>query len=101
MSNTSNASDSRHPETGKEQPSFINLPYPVVVFQLQQILLRHGFDIDTARTCAEVFATNSLEGVYSHGVNRFPKFMEYLKAGHIKPDKQAICKSSIGSIWIG
>lgn len=103
MSDTRNQPDSRQPETGNQEPSFLNLPFPVVVFQLQQILLRNGFDMETAKTCAEVFATNSLEGVYSHGVNRFPKFMEYLKAGHIKPDKQAICKSSIGSIeqWDG
>lgn len=103
MSNTHNQPGSRHPELGKEEPSFLNLPFPVVVFQLQQILLRNGFDMETAKICAEVFATNSLEGVYSHGVNRFPKFMEYLKAGHIKPDKQAICKSTIGSIeqWDG
>ena len=36
-----------------------------------------------ADECATLFADTTLTGVYSHGVNRFPRFIEQLKAGHI------------------
>lgn len=82
---------------------FVHIPYQDVVSRLERILLRHNLPPAAARTCAQIFATNSLEGVYSHGVNRFPKFIEYLKAGHIRPDKHAVPKNRIGCIeqWDG
>ena len=82
---------------------FIHIPYHDIVAQLEKILLSHNFPADQARTCAEVFATNSLEGVYSHGVNRFPKFIEYVQAGYVIPGKQAVKKHAAGSIeqWDG
>lgn len=82
---------------------YLHLPYPEVVSTLEQILLKNNFPPSAAKTCAEIFATNSLEGVYSHGVNRFPRFIEYLEAGHIKPDKHAVPVNRIGSIeqWDG
>lgn len=85
------------------QPDYLHIPYHEIVSTLEQILLSRNFPPSAARTCAEIFATNSLEGVYSHGVNRFPKFMEYLEAGYIKPGKQAVLKHAIGSIeqWDG
>lgn len=111
MANHSNSPDSRKPATGSSpsaeaqagHPDFIHIPYQEVKSQLEQILLMHNFPTYAARTCAEIFATNSLEGVDSHGVNRFPRFMEYLKAGHIKPGKHAVPVNRIGSIeqWDG
>ena len=103
MATTSKAEDNRHPATGNRQQDFLHIPYNEIISRLEQILLNNNFPPAAAQTCAEIFATNSLEGVYSHGVNRFPKFMEYVKAGHIKPGKQAILKHSVGSIeqWDG
>ena len=93
----------RKPETGTPDTDFLYIPYEEIISRLEQILVKSNFPPAAAKTCAEIFATNSLEGVYSHGVNRFPKFMEYVKAGHIQPGKQAILKHSVGSIeqWDG
>lgn len=81
----------------------LHLPYAEIKSTLHQILLTHNFPEHQAQTCAEIFATNSLEGVYSHGVNRFPKFIEYVKAGHVKPGNQAVCKHQAGALeqWDG
>jgi 3-dehydro-L-gulonate 2-dehydrogenase len=67
------------------------------------ILKRHGFDEKTASICAEVFTTNSVDGVYSHGVNRFPRFVGYVKDGYVKYDAIPVCKHRAGAIeqWDG
>ena len=85
------------------KPEYLHIPYPELRSALDTILLKNGFPEKAARTCAEVFATNSLEGVYSHGVNRFPKFVEYVRAGNVKPDKQAVCKHQARALeqWDG
>ena len=53
-----------------------------------EILLSHGFEKYKAETCAEIFTQNSIDGVYSHGVNRFGRFVEYLQKGYIKKDAE-------------
>jgi 3-dehydro-L-gulonate 2-dehydrogenase len=84
-------------------PDYLHLPYNEIVSTLEDILVKNSFSRKDSRSLAEIFATNSLEGVYSHGVNRFPRFMEYLSDGHIKPDKKAVLKHAAGSIeqWDG
>ena len=48
------------------------------------ILLANGFQLEKAKACAEVFTSNSIDGVYSHGVNRFARFIEYIQNGYVK-----------------
>jgi 3-dehydro-L-gulonate 2-dehydrogenase len=56
----------------------------------REILLQHDFTEEKATLCANIFAENSLDGVYTHGVNRFPRFVEYVRKGFILPDKEAV-----------
>jgi 3-dehydro-L-gulonate 2-dehydrogenase len=51
-----------------------------------RVLLTLGFSEPKAKKCAEILTLNSLEGVYSHGVNRFAVFVKHIQAGHVKPD---------------
>jgi 3-dehydro-L-gulonate 2-dehydrogenase len=71
--------------------------------QLRRVLLKQGFAETAARTCADIFTTNSVDGVYSHGINRFVRFIEGVKAGYIQPNIEPVRKSSTGSIeqWDG
>ena len=82
---------------------FHRVPFAEVESKLGQILVKHGFSYAKAKTCAGVFVGNSLDGIYSHGVNRFVKFIELVKEGHVQPNHDAICKHSVGSIeqWDG
>jgi 3-dehydro-L-gulonate 2-dehydrogenase len=69
----------------------------------EKILLRLGFGQRPAAICAEVFTSNSVDGVYSHGVNRFPRFVSYTKSGLINPNATAACIHTMGGIeqWDG
>ena len=42
---------------------------------LSGVLQKLGFTPDRARLAARLFADASRDGVYSHGVNRFPRFL--------------------------
>ncbi len=52
------------------------------------ILKKTGFTDQKAERIAEIFTTNSLEGIYTHGVNRFPRFVRNTRDGYIKPDAE-------------
>jgi 3-dehydro-L-gulonate 2-dehydrogenase len=53
----------------------------------EKILIENGFSGHNAEKCADIFARNSLEGVYSHGVNRFHRFVRNVVEGLIKPNE--------------
>lgn len=68
-----------------------------------QVLSKHHFVREKATTLARVFMENSLDGVYSHGVNRFPRFIEYVKKGFVNIDKEPVIHGKAGAIeqWNG
>lgn len=67
------------------------------------VLTNLGFKETKALQCAEIFTTNSLDGVYTHGVNRFPKFVQYVKNGYIKINAEPSIINAFGGIeqWNG
>lgn len=71
--------------------------------EFKRILIKNGFNPENADTCAGIFTRNSLEGVYSHGVNRFPRFVKNIGEGFIKPDAVPTIVHKTGSLeqWNG
>ncbi len=67
------------------------------------ILLKTGFGKEKAEQLATVFTQNSLDGIYTHGVNRFPRFIEYTKNGYVKKDAEPSLRSKHNGIeqWDG
>lgn len=68
-----------------------------------RVLENHAFKHEDAMDAAKIFADNGLFGVYSHGLNRFPVVVDYLKKGVIDPKIQAKCVMKIGCMerWDG
>ena len=67
------------------------------------ILVQHGLTEKKAALCADIFTANSIDGIYTHGVNRFPRFINYLKNGFVAPDAEPSLVSKFGGIeqWNG
>src|SRR5271154_159494 len=51
------------------------VPYPELLETLRGVLLKLGFEAARAELCARLFAETTRDGVYSHGVNRVPRFV--------------------------
>ncbi len=62
------------------------------------ILLKYGFSKSKASKCAEIFTANSIDGVYTHGVNRFPVFAEYVKEGLVDKDAEPSLQAAFNGI---
>jgi 3-dehydro-L-gulonate 2-dehydrogenase len=69
----------------------------------QHALLKQGFTEDKAKKLAAIFTTNTVEGVYTHGVYRFPRFIQYVKDRLVKKDAEPSFVSGFGGIeqWNG
>ncbi len=70
---------------------------------LAEGLVRNNVEEEVAKECAKLLVENSLDGIYSHGVNRFPRIISYLKKGYIKPEAKPEKQMSLGAFeqWDG
>ncbi|HYC85265.1 MAG TPA: 3-dehydro-L-gulonate 2-dehydrogenase [Chryseosolibacter sp.] len=69
----------------------LRVPHETMRDVLYGILQKAHVPETKAKVCAEVFTSNSLEGVYSHGINRFSRFLSYIDKGIIKVDHDPVC----------
>ena len=85
-------------ETGE-----IRIPYEELRDFLAAKLEKLGFAADRANLCASLFADASLDGVYSHGVNRFPRFVRAVRNGVVNPAATPELVSRFGALerWDG
>jgi 3-dehydro-L-gulonate 2-dehydrogenase len=83
--------------------NMIRITFEEMKTQFREVLIHHNFSVPKAEQCAEIFAGNSLDGIYSHGVNRFPRFVEYIQKGYIKIDAEPKKIASVGNLeqWDG
>jgi len=63
----------------------IRIPYETVKTNLLEILRKYGFTEKRADLCADLFIQASLDGVSSHGLDRFPVFLDMIRKGRVIP----------------
>jgi 3-dehydro-L-gulonate 2-dehydrogenase len=81
----------------------IRIPFEKMKSEFIRILLSIGFSDLSAEQCADIFAMNSVDGVNSHGINRFPRFVKNTLEGFIKPEAVPTLLHGVGSLeqWNG
>ena len=81
----------------------MRIPFAELKSIFKEILLRHSFDDRKAEICATIFAENSRDGVHSHGLNRFPVFIQQVRDGFIKVNEEPELIFANGAIeeWDG
>ena len=70
---------------------------------LYKLFVKYNFTDEKAKLMAKVHTESTLVGVNSHGINRVPRFIEYVENGLVKIDAEAEKAETFGSIerWDG
>lgn len=81
----------------------MRIKYEELENKFKNILASRGFSEENAKAAASVFARNSLDGIYSHGVNRFPRVIGYIDKGEIDSTAIATPELKLGAFerWNG
>jgi 3-dehydro-L-gulonate 2-dehydrogenase len=69
--------------------AMIRVPLPELSATLLLVLHGHGFEGEDAELCARLFVEASLDGVSSHGVHRFPRFVKMVRDGVVDAHARA------------
>ena len=88
---------------GESENILVYIPFDEMKNTFQSVLSKKGFEEERASVCAEIFATNSYDGVLSHGVYRFKRFIEFIEKGIVKKDASPSLTSKFNGIeqWNG
>ena len=70
---------------------------------MRDVLVRYGMEPDRADHCARLFADSSRDGVASHGVNRFTRFVAMIRNGMVDIHAHPVRVSTRGALerWDG
>lgn len=81
----------------------MRIPFHQLQQELERVLVKTGFAPERAQRCAQLFAETSRDGVYSHGLNRFPRFINYIRQGYINVQAEPILigKNGVLEQWNG
>jgi 3-dehydro-L-gulonate 2-dehydrogenase len=81
----------------------LRVPQDELLNALLRVLLKLGFTEERARHCAQLFVETTRDGIYSHGLNRFPRFVRTIQNGLVDVDAQPNLVQSFGSLerWDG
>lgn len=79
------------------------ISYQQLKAEFKRILLTLNFSDAKADACAGIFADNSRDGVATHGLNRFPVFVQYVKEALVNPSAEPSLINAFGAIeqWDG
>jgi len=81
----------------------MRVPFEKLQLEFKRVLLSLDFTEEKAEILATTFAQNSRDGVYTHGLNRFPTFVDFVKEGLVKKDAEPVKENAFGALeqWNG
>ena len=81
----------------------LRIPLEEMQEQFHSVLISRGMQKDDAHLCARLIAETSLEGVYTHGANRFPSLIRNIdkKIVDIHSKPECIARYSVLERWNG
>src|SRR5690606_18367927 len=81
----------------------MRIPFEQLRSEFLRVLNSLNFQEEKAEAIADIFASNSRDGIYSHGLNRFPGFVDYVNKGFINKDSGPVMEERWGVIerWTG
>lgn len=81
----------------------LRVPFADLYAVLEKTMSRLGLAPEAAQLSARLFAETTRDGVYSHGLNRFPRFEAMVANGSIDVNARPTCAATFGSVerWNG
>lgn len=76
------------------------VPFETVHEVVTDAFVRAGMKREDAEICARIHAESSCDGVYSHGLNRVPRFVDYLQRGWVDAHGKPTIVKELGVIEI-
>jgi 3-dehydro-L-gulonate 2-dehydrogenase len=78
----------------------LRIPFATMQQVVAEALIKAGMNENDARTCARIHSESSCDGIYSHGLNRVARFVDYIKRGWVDINAKPLLVKKLGVIEI-
>jgi len=78
----------------------LTLSFDELKTTIERAFLNAGVGPEKAAVCAAVHAASSRDGVNSHGLNRVPRFCDYVRKGWVQVDAEPELVQALGAIEV-
>ena len=79
----------------------LRVPFADLDRALYRAMLHLGLHGDRAALCARLFAETTRDGVYTHGLDRFPRFAAMVANGSIDVAAEPTCVAAAAALSAG
>src|SRR5687767_2800965 len=76
------------------------IPFNEMKSTIKSAFTTAGMPDDKAEICARIHTESSRDGVFSHGLNRVERFVEYIHKGFVDVHAEPTLDKSLGSLEI-
>jgi len=89
--------------SSSDAAGILRVPFFELLERLTRALRQLDFDPENAALCARLFAETTRDGVYSHGLRRFPRFAAMVRSGLVRPNAVPVQTAQCGALerWDG
>ncbi|MCR4627070.1 MAG: 3-dehydro-L-gulonate 2-dehydrogenase [Treponema sp.] len=74
------------------------IPFETLKQTIKKALLNAGLSEQQAEICSQIHSESSADGVESHGLNRIPRFVEYINKGWINLQGKPVLTGAKGAV---
>lgn len=78
----------------------LRIPLATMQDVVSSAFIKAGMNAEDARLCARIHCESSCDGVYSHGLNRVPRFVDFLQRGWVDAQAKPVCVKKLGALEI-
>ena len=78
----------------------IRIHFDLMQKTVAEAFIKAGMNMEDANFCARIHTESSCDGVYSHGLNRVPRFVDYLEKKWVDKDAKPSLIKKLGVIEI-
>ena len=68
--------------------------------EIKRAFVKYGLPEEKAEICAQIHTESTYDGIYSHGVNRVARFVDYLQKGWVDPLAEPVVEKDCGAIQV-
>ena len=76
------------------------IPFDEMKATVKMAFIHAGMSDEKADICAQVHTESSCDGVYSHGLNRVPRFVDYIQKGWVDVYAEPALEKNLGNLEI-
>lgn len=78
----------------------MRLSFEEIFEEIRRVFVKYGMSDEKARICARIHTESTYDGIYSHGINRVARFVDYIQKGWVDIHAEPEIEKEFGAIRV-